>query len=223
MHSLNECVTIYNRNRMKRTILLLCLAFIFAGSSSFAQITSLNGLDITSTISIESVFKVLGEPENVMLLISSAEEGDIFHGVIDERVFDRTGYEEMLKLAKPENKNYYSVKFVYGNNWVEIATPDITAMTENGSIPVDMDFGDEYELDNFFIDEDSDWVLGNGKNGVSTGDPVGKLKEIVPAENITEGKDGSYFFSPDRSDDTWQANCIEGKIVSLFYQAASWI
>ena len=185
-------------------------------------VVTLNGLAI-STVTVEDILRTFGEPDSIDLIVSRVEDGDIHSGLVLDRSFSKNGFADFMKLSTPADKDYYRVRFHYADSYLAIATPEITEMTENGGIPMDLSFADYFAIDSFSICS-PDWVLGNEKGSVSIGDSLEELQKIS-LELVPLGDDGTAFaFAPSVTDDNlWSVEANDGKITKLSYEGASWI
>lgn len=186
------------------------------------SVVTLNGLAF-STVMVEDILRTFGEPDSVVLVVSRVEDGDIYSGLVLDRSFRKDGFEDFRKLSVPANKDYYQVRFHYADSWLRIATPDITEMTTDGTIPMDMSFADYFEIDGFSIC-DSNWVLGTEKGSVTIGSSLEELKKIsldMVAKNIA--CTAFYFALSAKDDSIWSVDVTDGNITELSFEGVSWI
>lgn len=186
------------------------------------SVVTLNGLAF-STVMVEDILRTFGEPDSVVLVVSRVEDSDIYSGLILERSFRKDGFENFRKLSIPTNKDYYQICFHYADSWLRIATPDITEMTTDGAIPMDMSFADYFEIDGFSFC-DFNWVLGTEKGSVTIGSSLEELKKIILYMVPLKDDGTAFYFSPSvLSDCVWSVEVNDGKITKLSFEAVSWI
>lgn len=168
----------------------------------------LNGLAFHS-VTIDDIMRTFGEPDSVVLVVSRVEQGDVYRGLVLKRSFRKDEFEDFRKLSVPANKDYYSVRFHYADNWLNIATPY-------------MSFADHFEIDGFSFC-DSNWVLSTDKGSVTVGSSLEELKKISFYMRETNITGNPFHFSLLKDDSTWFVNLKDGKITALSFMGVSWI
>lgn len=196
---------------MKKSLFLLLLFICSTMTARDLNCMTLNGLNLGSTITIDTVIDTFGKPDTIDLTINRGRT-TYDPSLISHFSFGMDDFNEFLLLAEPRDMFEYLIRFWYGESFVEIYTPVIPGRKRC--------FEDRYVMWSFYA-TDANWILSDGSVKVVPGNSFRQLKKISNEGKVSLMAGNIYYFFPLGPEDrnVWIATSDGKAINSLMFTA----